>query len=48
MMLHLILPLLLIVLRGVQLLPIFVRNAGCFLLMFRVSSDLSVSSADIF
>ena len=47
-MLHLTLPLLLISPRGVQLLPIFVRDAGHFSLMFRVSSDLSVSSASVF
>ena len=47
-MLHLALPLLLISPRGLQLLSIFVRDAGCFLLVFRVSSDLSVSSASVF
>ena len=48
MMLHLTLPLLLISSRRVQLLSIFVRDAECFSLMFRFSSDLSVSSASIF
>ena len=47
-MLYLALPLLLIVSRGVQLLLIFVRNAGCFSLMFRVSSDLDVNSVSVF
>ena len=47
-MLHLILPLLLISPRGVQLLPIFVGDTGHFSLMFRVSPDLSVSSASVF
>ena len=48
MMLYLALLLLLIVSRGVQLLLIFVENAGHFLLMFRIDSDLSVGSASIF
>ena len=48
MMLYLTLLLLLIVSRGMQLLPIFVRDTECFSLMFRVSSDLSVSSASVF
>ena len=47
-MLHLTLSLLLIVFREVQLLPVFVRDAGHFSLMFRVDSDLSISSASIF
>ena len=47
-MLCLALSLLLILSRRVQLLLIFVKNAGCFSLMFRVSSDLSVSSASVF
>ena len=48
MMLHLTLPLLLIVPRGMQFPPVFVRDAGHFSLMFRVSPDLSVSRVDIF
>ena len=48
MMLHLALSLLLILSRGVQLLLIFVENTGHFSLMFRFSSDLSISSASIF
>ena len=47
-MLCLALPLLLIAPRGVRLLPIFVRDAGRFPLMFRVSPDLSVGSAGVF
>ena len=47
-MLCLTLSLLLIVSRGVQFLPVFVRDAGCFLLMFRVSSNLSVSRVSVF
>ena len=48
MMLCLTLPLLLIVPRGVQFLPVFVRDAGHFLLMFRVSSDLNVGRISVF
>ena len=47
-MLCLALPLLLISPRGVRLLPIFVGDAGRFPLVFRVSPDLSVSSASVF
>ena len=46
--LHLALSLLLIVFREVQLLLIFVEDAEHFLLVFKVSSNLSISSADIF
>ena len=47
-MLHLTLLLLLIVSRGVQFPPVFVRDAGCFPLMFRVSSDLNVGRVSVF
>ena len=47
-MLCLTLSLLLIVSRGVQFLPVFVEDAGCFSLMFRVSPDLSVDRVSIF
>ena len=47
-MLYLTLSLLLIVPRGVQFLLVFVRDAGHFSLMFRVSPDLSVSRVGIF
>ena len=48
MMLHLALLLLLIVPRGVQFLPVFVKDAGHFSLMFRVSPDLSVGRVSVF
>ena len=47
-MLHLTLSLLLIVPRGVQFLPVFMRDAGHFSLVFRVSSNLSVSRVSVF
>ncbi len=42
-MLHLALSLLLMMFRGVQLLPVFVEEAGWFSLMFSISFSLSVS-----
>ena len=47
-MLHLALSLLLIVPRGVQFPLVFVKDAGCFPLVFRVSPDLSVSRVSVF
>ena len=48
MMLHLALSLLLMILREVQLLPVFVREAGHFSLMFSIDFSLSVSMTGTF